>query len=64
MQIDRDILPLMHEALKAAWVRGCLLESRNLTDYRLGSISIGWEVPGPLDVEMQVRGLSLEATMT
>lgn len=59
VRIDRDILPLMHEAFKTAWERGCLLDSRDFADYRLGSISIGWEVPGPLDVEMQVKGLGL-----
>jgi len=59
VHIDRDILPLMHQALNTAWERGCLLDSRDLSDYRLGSMSIGWEVPGPLDVEMQVKGLGL-----
>ena len=32
-------------------------------DYCLGGMNTGWEVTGPINVEMQVRGLRLEAVM-
>jgi len=59
--IDRDLLPIIREALRAAWDRRFLKDSRDPADYRVGGINIGWEVPGIFDVEMQVRDLSLKA---
>lgn len=59
--IDRDLIPLMREALEAAWSAGFLLESRRPDDYQLGGMNMGWEVTGPLDVAMQVRNLNLAA---
>lgn len=56
---DLDILPIVKTALERAWERGYLLDSRDLGDYRLGGISVGWEVPGTLSVEVQARNLSL-----
>ena len=61
--IDRDLLPLVREGLEAAWERGYLTDSHDLADYRLGGMNTGWEVTGPIDVEMQIRGLRLEAVM-
>jgi hypothetical protein len=58
--IDKDLLPLMREALKAAWARGFLKGSKSLTDYSIGGMNMGWELPGTFDVEMQVRALSLK----
>jgi len=57
--VHRDLMPLIHEALNTAWRRGFLLDSRDLADYRIAAMNMGWEVPGILDVEMQVKGLSL-----
>ncbi len=62
IRIDRDLLPLIHEGLKTAWERDHLKQSRDLEDFRLGGFNIGWELPGTLDVEMEFRKLSLEAT--
>ncbi|HEY3840848.1 MAG TPA: hypothetical protein VGL72_29950 [Bryobacteraceae bacterium] len=59
--VDRDLLMLIREALNAAWAAGYLQDSRRLEDYQLGGVNIGWEVTGPLDVAMQIRGLSFEA---
>jgi hypothetical protein len=59
--IERDLLPLVREGLEAAWERGYLKDSHDPADYRLGGMNTGWEVTGPIDVEMQVRGLRLEA---
>ncbi len=59
--IDKDLLPLLREALQTAWARGFLTESRAWEDYRITGMNLGWEVPGLFNVEMQVRGLSLIA---
>jgi len=61
--IERDLLPLVREGLETAWQRGYLKDSHNPADYRLGGMNTGWEVTGPIDVEMQIRGLRLEAVM-
>lgn len=58
--IDKEVLPLMKEALALAWARGFLPASRAPEDYHIGGMNIGWEMPGSFDVEMQVRNLSLK----
>jgi hypothetical protein len=58
--IEKDLLPLMEEALAAAWARGFLPGSKNRDDYFIGGMNLGWELPGTFDVEMQVRNLSLK----
>ena len=55
----RDLLPLMLRGLETGWKRGFMPGSRELADYRLTGIFIGWEVPGIFDVEVQMRNLSL-----
>ncbi len=62
LAIEKDLLPLMREALETAWQRGFLTESRTMADYRITEMNMGWEVPGRFDVEMQVRNLSLLVT--
>jgi len=59
--IDRDLLPLMREALTAAWAGDYLKDSRDPADYQLGGMNMGWEVTGPLDVAMQVRNFGIAA---
>lgn len=61
--IDADVLPMMREALDAAWQRGYLQDSKDPADYRLGGMNMGWEITGPIDAAVQVRGLNLEARM-
>jgi len=58
--IDKDLLPLMREALETAWARGFLKASNAVEDYHLGGMNMGWELPGTFNVEMQVRNLSLK----
>lgn len=58
--IDKDLLPLMHEALQTAWTRGFLKQSRQISDYSIGGMNLGWELPGTFHVEMQLRALSLK----
>jgi hypothetical protein len=60
--IDRDLLPLMRDALDSAWKAGYLVDSRDPGDYQLGGMNCGWEVTGPLSASMQIRGLRLTAT--
>lgn len=59
---EADLVPIIRDALQAAWERGFLNDSRDPADYRLGIISMGWEVPGTFAVEVQVRNLSLRAS--
>jgi len=59
--IERDLLPLMKEALHDAWQKGFLSDSHELGDYGLGSINCGWEVTGTWNVAMQIKGLRLAA---
>jgi len=61
--IDTNLLPMMREALDAAWQRGYLQDSKDPADYRLGGMNMGWEITGPIDAAVQVRGLNLEARM-
>ena len=58
--IDKDLLPLMQEALETAWTRGFLTQSKQISDYYIGGMNMGWELPGTFDVEMQVQNLSLK----
>lgn len=60
---SKDLLPLLREGLAAGWRRGFVAGSRELADYRVTGIVVGWEVPGILDVELELRNLSLRATM-
>ena len=57
--VDKELRPLLLEALEAAWQRGFLFESRELGDYHVTGMNLGWEVPGLFEVAMQVRDLSL-----
>lgn len=59
--IEKDLLPLMREALATAWARGFLKDSKELSDYAIGGMNMGWELPGTFDVAMRVRKLSLRA---
>jgi hypothetical protein len=62
LNIRTNILPLMVEALERAWSRGLCNSSTNLADYKIGSMNIGWEVPGLSAVSAQIKDLSLLAT--
>jgi hypothetical protein len=63
VNVDRDVLPLIHDGLQRAWRENFMTASRNLADLHVVAFSVGWELPGPLDVEMRFHALSLEATM-
>lgn len=59
--IDRDLAPLIREGLETAWELGFLQDSRNPADYRLMAMNTGWEVTGPLNVEVEIGTLRLDA---
>lgn len=59
--IDRDLLPLMREALEMAWAKGFLSGSKNIADYAIGGMNMGWELPGMFEVALETRKLSLIA---
>jgi len=59
----KELEPLLREGLAAGWQRGFMAGSRDVADYRVTGIVIGWEVPGIFDVELQLRNLSLRAAV-
>ena len=61
--IDKDLLPLIREALAMAWDRGYLQDSQDESDYGLGGMNIGWEVTGTIDVEMAFSELRIDAEL-
>jgi len=63
MEIETDLLPMLREALADAWKRGYLKDSRELTDYRLGGMNMGWEITGPIRAAVQIKQISLDARL-
>ena len=61
VNIDRDLLPLIRDGLQRAWRENFMTASRDLADLHVVAFSIGWELPGPLVVEMRLHDLSLQA---
>lgn len=59
VRVHRDLRPLLVDALKEAWRLGYLKDSRDLADYRLTTLNLGWEVPGLNRVAIALRDLSL-----
>lgn len=60
--IDKNLLPLMREGLELAWSKGFLADSKDIADYYIGGMNMGWELPGTFEVEMKVRNLSLRVS--
>lgn len=61
VSVDKDLLPLMRDALATAWSRGFLKGSKKIDDYYIAGAYMGWELPGTFDVSLQVRNFSLLA---
>jgi hypothetical protein len=59
-KIDVDLLPLLREALSIAQENGHLKQTR-LEDLAITSFNLGWEVPGPYNAALELRGLSFKA---
>lgn len=62
VRVEKDLYPLFRQALQAAWDKGFLKDSRELSDYCISAMNFGWEVPGILDVAVQTRDLGLNLT--
>lgn len=60
---DCELRPWLERALEAARAKGYLRDSRDLADYTVAHINLGWEVPGMNRVAIDLRGLSLVATL-
>ena len=61
VHVKGDLLPHILKGLQVAWSKGQLGSSRDLSDYRLEAMNMGWEVTGPMNVTMQIRGFNLQA---
>ena len=53
-----DILPFLKNALKMASQAGALTGAE-WTKLRIGSMNIGWEIPGNYDAEVEISGLNM-----
>jgi hypothetical protein len=62
--VERDLRPLLLEALAEARRIGYLRASPDPVDYRLTTLNLGWEVPGLHRVALALRELSLRAETT
>jgi len=60
-QLAGDIYPMIIEGLNIAWKKNFLADSKSLSDYKIGGMNIGWEVPGLSNVSFQFRNLSIHA---
>ncbi|HPA19696.1 MAG TPA: hypothetical protein PLU30_18250 [Verrucomicrobiae bacterium] len=58
-----DLLPHIIAGLGEAWKRGYLPASTNLADYRVGSVIMGWEIPGLNDAAVAVKDLRATAVL-
>jgi hypothetical protein len=58
---EGDLLPEMLDGLQRAWERDLLADSQDLSDYRIGGMNIGWEVPGIFDVAVELRDFDSRA---
>jgi hypothetical protein len=61
--IDKDLRPLILDALAAGWDKGYLKDSRDIRDYRISTTNLGWEAPGLFAGAIQIRNLSLKAVL-
>ncbi len=54
-----DLVSLLQDALTASQAKGFLTHTA-FEDLQLTSFNLGWEVPGPYDCEITLKGLSLK----
>lgn len=63
VEVRGDLLPHIRAGLEECWKCGFLPASKDLGDYRIGGIFLGWEIPGLNDAAVAVKNLSLTATL-
>ena len=56
-----DILPFAKRAVEMAYEKG-MIQSRHLSDYKIGGMNIGYELTGLNTATFQFRGLSVKAS--
>lgn len=59
--VQGDLYPHILRGLKEAWKRGALTESKNINDYYIGAMNMGWEVSGLNNVAMGIKNFSINA---
>ena len=57
IKFDKDVLPLMKEALEDAFKKGYLKNSE-LKDVAISGMNTGWEMPGPFNAAAEYKNLS------
>lgn len=57
--LDTDLKPLLQEALDISRRHG-VLQHTQFEDLGITTFNLGWEMPGPYDAALEVRGLSLK----
>jgi hypothetical protein len=63
VELRGDLLPHVMAGLREAWKQGYLSGSTALADYRVGSVVIGWEIPGLNDAAAAIEGLRAAAQL-
>jgi hypothetical protein len=58
ISISKDIYPLIVDAFRQTQEKGYMKESR-FEDLAIGSMNVGWEVPGTFDCGIQLKGFSM-----
>ncbi len=58
-KISGDLLPFIYDAIRTARSRGYLPGDLPPEEHRLGKMNLGWEVTGPFDAAIEIRGFSL-----
>ena len=58
-ELRADLVPLIREALAASQAKGFLVDTA-FEDLQPTSFNLGWEVPGPYDCAIRLKGLSLD----
>jgi hypothetical protein len=58
-EVNLELLPNLAKGLEEAQVRGHM-EGLSVTDFRLTSFNLGWELTGPYDATIEIHGLSLQ----
>jgi hypothetical protein len=61
VEVNIDMLPFILAGLEDAWAKGYLRDSRDLKDYYISSLNVGWEVWGLVDISIQLRDFSIIA---
>jgi hypothetical protein len=62
VSVRGDLLPFFRTGLQQAWRLGYLTASKDMDDYRIGELNLGWEITGLNDAAMALKDFSVTAT--